>query len=144
MITKELVDRIAKNEGLSLKAYKDSLAFWTIGYGHLLPDQEKDWSDYSITNAQALAWLAEDIQKAYVQATETPEWQWLDTPGRQGVWIEMIFNLGWDKLKKFTLTRTSIRNQRWDLAAQRMLASLWAKEVKGRAITLAKIMEAGE
>lgn len=143
MITSELVDRIAKHEGLSCKAYKDTLGYWTVGYGHLLPDQDKDWSDYSISKEQALSWLANDVQGAYDAATSTPEWQWLDTIGRQGVWVEMCFNLGWDKLKKFVGTRTAIRNQQWEMAASRMLSSLWAKQVKGRAITLANIMRSG-
>lgn len=143
MITKALIDRIAKHEGFSTKAYKDSLGYWTIGYGHLLPDQDLDYSNFEITPEYARELLEEDVHDAYIQAHQTPEWQWLDTHDRQGVWVEMCFNLGWDKLKKFTMTRTAIRHQRWELAAQRMLNSLWAKQVKGRAVTLAKIMESG-
>lgn len=143
MITKPLIDRIAKHEGLMCKAYKDSLGFWTIGYGHLLWPQDKNWSRYSITPEKAKEWLNEDVRDAYVGATNTPEWQWLDTHDRQGVWVEMVFNLGWDKLKKFTQTREAIRDQDWDRAAEEMLDSTWAKQVKRRAIVLADIIRSG-
>lgn len=144
MITKELIDRIARHEGFSTKAYRDSLGYWTIGYGHLLSsDKSLDLSDTCWAPEQCREALEKDVDEAYQQAVNTPEWQWLDTHDRQGVWVEMCFNLGWDKLKKFVGTRTAIRHQQWAIAKQRMLNSLWAKQVKGRANTLADIMESG-
>ncbi len=74
---------------------------------------------------------------------QTPEWPFLDTDGRKGAWIEMVFNLGWTKLSKFTGTRACIRAQDWKGTSIHMLDSLWARQVKGRARTLASIMERG-
>jgi len=37
-----LKKRIKKNEGFSLKPYKDQLGFITIGFGHLVLPKEKD------------------------------------------------------------------------------------------------------
>ena len=41
MAYKSLKKRIQKNEGFSIKAYKDKLGNLTIGYGHLI---KKKWS----------------------------------------------------------------------------------------------------
>src|ERR1700684_75545 len=47
-------------EGLSLTAYQDSRGVWTIGYGHTAGVTE----GMTCTQAQAGAWLTEDIQWA--------------------------------------------------------------------------------
>ena len=53
---------ITSFEGLSLKAYRDSVGILTAGYGHTGPDVTEGML---ITLAQADAWLAEDIAEAW-------------------------------------------------------------------------------
>ena len=53
---------ITSFEGLSLKAYRDSVGILTAGYGHTGPDVLEGMQ---ITLAQADAWLAEDIAEAW-------------------------------------------------------------------------------
>lgn len=141
-----LLQRIAHHEGLRLKAYQDTMGIWTIGYGRNLEAMglsKEEASTKTCNIWEAKEWLKEDVEKAKAVAVQTPEYQYLDTDGRRGVWIEMVFNLGWGKLSKFHATRAAIRAQAWDEAAEHMLQSLWAKQVKGRAVTLAKVMRMG-
>ena len=53
---------ITSFEGLSLKAYRDSVGILTAGYGHTGPDVTEGMQ---ITLKQADDWLAEDIAEAW-------------------------------------------------------------------------------
>jgi len=121
---------IRQAEGCSLNAYRDNLGKWTIGYGHLL-DQEQDWTGHTIDQATANAMLVADIEARATQAQQTIEWPYLDTPCRCNAVIECIFNLGvgnWTS--EFPATRLSIRQQRWQSAHDNLLNSpLWVKQV---------------
>lgn len=134
-IEKELIDE----EGLRLEAYKDSLGNWTVGVGHLMK------SDCGrITLKQAGLWLFEDIQIARQECIKNiPCWADLNEE-RQYVLISMMFNMGATKLKGFKKMLLALNNGAYSIAAKEMLDSLWAKQVKGRATKLAKIMETGK
>ena len=58
-ITKEGIELIKQFEGCRLKAYKDAVGIPTIGYGHTKGVKLSD----SITQAQAEAYLKEDLEK---------------------------------------------------------------------------------
>lgn len=123
-----LVKDIKQSEGCELKAYQDTLHYWTIGYGHLLPNQEKDWTGYTITQEQADAYLMDDLAQAQARCFHLIEWPKLDTPCRQNAVIELEFNMG-GKWVKFYKTRLDIGNQDWQAAHDDLLKSLWAKQV---------------
>ena len=55
----------------------------------------------------------------------------------------MAFNLGVAKLTGFTTTLAAVREGRFPAAAEAMLRSAWADQVKGRAIELAAMMHTG-
>jgi lysozyme len=123
-----LVADIKGSEGYKLTAYRDSLGYWTIGYGHLLPDQTKDWYGYTITQAQADTYLDQDLTQAQARCMHLVEWPSLDTPCRQNAVIELEFNMA-GKWIKFYKTRLDIGNQDWKAAHDDLLNSLWAKQV---------------
>lgn len=62
---------------------------------------------------------------------------------RQAVLIDMGFNLGVDGLLAFKRTLGSIERGDYKLAAEQMLESKWARQVKSRADRLSKMMETG-
>lgn len=123
-----LVADIKKAEGFSLKAYKDSLGFWTVGYGHLLPNQNYDWSEYTIDQETADKLLEADLIQAQYVCTTLPEWPRLDSQCRRNAVIELEFNMG-GKWKLFAKTRLDIQNKDWQAAHDDLLDSLWAKQV---------------
>ncbi len=65
------------------------------------------------------------------------------SPNRQKALIDMMFNLGYTRLGKFIKMRKAIANGDYAEAASQMLDSKWAKQVKGRATTLAEMMHDG-
>lgn len=123
-----LIKDVKNAEGCNLRAYKDSLGYWTIGYGHLLPDQEKNWADYEITADEAEQFLISDLAGAETSCTYLPEWKYLDTDCRKNAVMELYFNLG-SKWKLFAQTRLDIQNGNWQKAHDDLLHSLWAKQV---------------
>lgn len=142
-----LVEQLKKDEGLRLKAYQDTVGVWTIGYGHTGPEVKPGlvW-----TEAQAEAALVEDIIEHNAKLAAALPWLNLLDPVRRRVLQNMAFNLGIGNadtgkgLLGFKNTLNYVRTGQYDKAADGMLASKWAKQVKGRAVRLAKQMRTGK
>lgn len=128
--------QIKLHEGLRLNAYRDSLGFWTIGYGHLLGARPVI---RSVTKGMAERLLDEDLGIAIAGAKTFPWFKDL-TENRQFVVIDMVFNLGVKKLRKFTTTAGYITAGDFERGAGQMLKSLWAKQVGRRAERLQYMM----
>lgn len=130
-----LVASVQRHEGCRLKPYRDSLGVLTIGWGRNLDAN-------GITQDEADRMLDRDLTVAYHAVSA---WAWFAqlSPGRQMVLVEMCFNLGLPKLLKFRRTLAACEAGRYDEAADAMLASKWAEQVKGRARTLAEVMRRG-
>lgn len=136
MSSDRLRDRIVRHEGLRLKPYQDTVGKLTIGVGRNL-------DDVGITHAEAMHMLDNDIARCMAELdNHAPWWRSLDET-RHGVLIEMCFNLGIHGLLGFRNTLKAVREGRYDDAADGMLQSKWAKQVKGRAAALARIMRTG-
>ncbi len=56
---------IQEFEGVRLEAYRDSAGLWTIGCGHLLDDQDRDWSGLTCTPEELDAYLRADLREAW-------------------------------------------------------------------------------
>ena len=128
--------QIKLHEGLRLKAYKDSLGFWTIGFGHLLGTRR---TIQAITLAQAEMFIQEDLATAIEHAKSFPWFERL-SENRKFVVIDMMFNLGLVKFRKFKLTVGYIAAGDYDRAAGEMLDSTWSRQVGERAERLQYMM----
>lgn len=62
---------------------------------------------------------------------------------RQEVLVQMAFQLGESRLRKFVKLRRAIIMQHWEVAAGEMLASLWHQQSPARAARLAERMRTG-
>ena len=63
---------------------------------------------------------------------------------RQGVLINMMYNLGWPRLSRFKRMLIAVEDGDYQLAAIEMLDSRWAEQVGNRAIELSLIMESNK
>jgi lysozyme len=125
-------------EGLKRTLYKDSLGYWTIGYGRLL-DPEKGGM---ISQDEAEYLLANDLKRCE-QFCETIA-PYLDlSPPRQAVLVEMCFNLGPAGLRGFKNMLAALKAQAYPEAAAQMLQSKWRTQVGDRAVRLATQLETG-
>ena len=134
-----IADMIKKHEGCRLKLYSCPAGKMTVGYGRNIEDN-------GITQEEADLMFLRDYEHAKADAilfVGTEHWPDL-SHARQAVLIDMAFNLGNLKLMQFKGFRKALQEERWQGAAMHMRSSLWATQVKGRALRLIKMMERGE
>lgn len=135
----KLMDELIRDEGMRLTAYKDSVGLWTIGVGHLLGMSQRM---ETLSDREAQALLGSDIEVAIaVVHTFVPGFDSLDEV-RQRALVNMAFNLG-SRLGKFVKFLAAVEIQDWPTAAQEMMASEWALQVKERAVRLRDMILTG-
>jgi lysozyme len=147
-MTESLRDRIIRHEGKKLVVYDDATGkrilpgssvagHPTIGIGRALDVNgiSSDEADYFLDNDIASA--KQQLLANYPATANMDE-------VRQGVLIEMIFQLGIGGVAKFPKMWAAINNQDWAEAANQMLDSAWHKQTPERAEELASIMLHGD
>jgi lysozyme len=132
-----LTEQLIRDEGLRLKPYKDTAGKLTIGVGRNLTDR-------GVTQTEAIYLLNNDMDVADLDCRALlPWWDTID-PVRQGVLVNMCFNLGADRFKKFVNTLALVQAHDYERASIQMLQSLWAEQVGDRALRLADQMRSGQ
>lgn len=138
---KELTSQLRRDEGVKPTAYQDHLGFWTIGVGRLIDPRKAgaglrpDEIDYLLRN---------DIQDRINALRKALPWFDDLTEPRQGVLVNMAFQLGTAGLLEFKKTLALIQNGDYGKAAMQMLTSKWAQQTPERARRLAEQMKTGE
>jgi lysozyme len=88
--------------------------------------------------------LNNDINKRKNALIKALPWMSSLSEARQGVLINMSFQMGVDGLLKFTNTLAYIKAGKYLEASKGMLNSLWARQTPARALRLSKQMETNE
>jgi len=132
----QLKELLILHEGVRLKPYRCTAGKLTIGVGRNLDDN-------GISADESSLMLDNDIKRCAKELTA--EFSWFSRLGevRQSVLIDMCFNMGISRLLGFKNTLLMIERGRYEDAAKGMLDSLWAKQVKARAIRLSEMMRTG-
>ena len=123
-----LISSVKFHESLSLQIYKCSANRFTIGYGRNIEDR-------GITKGEADILLLNDLAICTKEAKQFEFYEAL-TSNRQDVIVEMIFNLGLTRFRKFKKTILYIKKGEYASASDEMLRSRWSTQVGQRAITL--------
>jgi len=135
----ELIDQIKRQEGCKLTAYWDPVGkVWTIAVGHTpaFPGQ-------TCTQAEADSLLISDLREAESELLIHIPWVTsLDVVRYCALW-NMAFNMGIEHLLEFKEMLAAIRAINWMEASDQMMNSLWARQVKERAVELSEQMETG-
>ena len=137
MSFKELKDRIKKNEGYSHKPYKDQLGFYTIGYGHLITENENNYyiKKYKKTHFKKVFEI--DFKKAKDQYKKN-FFKKDHTTSEKELLIEMIFQLGAKGVSKFKKMLYFLNNKQKFMVSLEMLDSLWYLQTPERVKNLIK------
>ncbi len=133
----KLQKMLIRHEGLRLKPYRDTTGTLTIGVGHNLDDN-------GITEEVAMIVLQLDIASAMIELFAAFPWMSTLSCTRQDVLIDMAFNLGMPRLKKFKKMLAAVSAGDFVVASAEMLDSKWAVQVGDRAKELAEMMLTGE
>lgn len=141
MITQRIIDLIKSHEGCRLTIYEDSRGFPTIGYGHkILPGE-----DFSagMTQQEADVLLASDLSDLEESAMDAVAQYMALNEVRQGVVLDMLFNLGLAGFSAFKRLIAALNASDFVTAANEMTNSAWYSQVKSRAIDDVNLMRRG-
>ena len=137
MAYKSLKTRIKKNEGFSIKPYKDKLGNLTIGYGHLIKKNEVYLKNKNQTHQYLLDLFQKDFKKT-VDAYNTNFFKYNFNKKEERLLIEMIFQLGIKNVLKFKKMISNLKSKNKYLTAFEMMNSLWYKQTPKRVEILIK------
>ena len=125
--------RIQRHEGCRLTPYRDTRGLLTVGYGHLL--------ERPISQVEAEQLFDADFEAAHAASLRiVPA---VVSPARRGVLVEMCFQLGERGVRRFRRMLAAVAAEDWNLAADEMLDSRWARQTPERCRSLAEIMRNG-
>ncbi|MHB1641816.1 MAG: glycoside hydrolase family protein [Acidithiobacillus sp.] len=151
----QLIQQLKLQEGEpgglpALKAYWDPIGqVWTAGYGQT---GQGIGPNTICTPAQADTWLLASVERFTLQLDSRLPWAPQMGVVRHSVFVNMEYNMGL-RFQAFTETINdahlatmagAAQDADYDACAAAMLDSLWARQVKGRAIALAKQMRTDE
>ena len=124
-----LSEQLELDEGFRPKPYQCTEGVWTFGHGFTYLTIEESRTVLRLKIDKLRADLHHDIKHL--------------SPARQDVIINMAYNLGLGGLFGFKMMWAALYRGDYDTAADEMLNSRWARQVKGRAVRLADEMRKG-
>ena len=135
----DVKNRIKKHEGFVAKVYLDSLGKQTIGYGHLLTEED-DFVEGVIYDKDILeALFDKDFDKAK-QGMEELVGTLDIAMAAKGIIIEMVFQLGKTGVSKFKNMFAALNEFDYTRAAEEMLNSAWYRQTPSRCEELSNLM----
>jgi len=141
----DLIEMLKRHEGEVVTngrhlIYKCSAGYWTLGIGRNVDVNgglglSDDEVDYLLEN---------DIARVIKELSL--EYSWFNDLDdvRRDAMIDISFNLGATKLRKFILALDAMEKADYTTAAEEFLDSDWSRTVKGRSIELASMIATGE
>ena len=136
---KNLKTRIKKNEGFSLKPYKDQLGFYTIGFGHLILSNEKHLLKKKINKTELEKIFIKDFNKALKDFNiflKPLSFYKRDSE----LLIEMVFQIGISRVVKFKKLLHNMNRGNPHLVCFEMMNSLWYKQTPNRVKNLVSVL----
>lgn len=143
---------IEQAEGFREHTYKCTAGFDTIGFGRNLESNplnpfEKlscltDSGTLEVSRRVARAWVYADIEKLHNSLSKESYYQKAD-PVRKAVLLDLVFNLGLSKFRKFKKTIQALESQDYKTASLELEDSSWFRQVGIRARRNVYIMETG-
>lgn len=137
------IEQLKIDEGFRSRPYLCSAGKTTIGYGRNLeavPFSNKEiqalgrtsFDDKPLTKDEAEMLLVNDVKRVVRSVVAFSFWGDLN-PARQGVIVNMCFNLGTRGFLKFRKTIGFLQDNHFGSASREMLDSKWAREDVGEA-----------
>ena len=133
----KLIEQLKIHEGVKLKPYKCSAGKLTIGVG-------KNIEDNGITLEEAEYLLQNDIAEATRQLLHAFPWMGEFNDARISAMINFTFNVGIGTVKKFEKALTAMQEGNFELAADEMMDSRWARQVGNRAVEVTEQIRTGK
>ena len=145
----DFIDRLREelkiDEGCKYEIYLDHLGLPTFGIGHLITKDDPEYQmgmGTPVDEIRVNEVFEQDINVTIGECRRLFD-DWDKLPEEvQLITANMMFNMGYSRLKKFRKMRSAITNRDWNEAAVQMKDSLWARQVPNRANRLIERMKA--
>ena len=128
---RELKKRIKKNEGFSLKPYKDQLGCLTIGYGHLILPNETYLLKNKTNKLQLNSIFDQDFERALGDYKRFIKQKHHNRKDKE-LLIEMIYQMGAKRVLKFKKLISNMQKNKKHLVCFEMMDSLWYTQTPNR------------
>ena len=131
---------LKRHEGVKSHAYKCSASKITVGVGRNIDPEgglglSEDEVDYLLQN---------DIKRIISELDFQYDWFHNLNEARKDAMIDISFNLGQTRLRKFEKALTAMSKGEWDTAADEFMDSKWSNQVGNRAKELTAIIRIGK
>jgi lysozyme len=137
---KRLIETLKRHEGVKYYVYKDHLGYETIGVGRCL----KEGVGLGLTHDEVDYLLMNDINRCLEELDAAFPWFKDLTEIRREAMINLCFNLGLTRLRKFEKALAAMSIHNYEEAANEFLDSRWAKQVGNRAKEVTEMIRTGE
>ena len=137
---KRLIETLKRHEGVKYYVYKDHLGYETIGVGRCL----KQGVGLGLTHDEVDYLLMNDINRCLEELDAAFPWFKDLTEIRREAMINLCFNLGLTRLRKFEKALAAMSIHNYEEAANEFLDSRWAKQVGNRAKQVTEMIRTGE
>ena len=128
---RELKKRIKKNEGFSLKPYKDQLGYLTIGYGHLILPNETYLLKNKTNKPQLNSIFDQDFERALGDYKRFIKQKHHNRKDKE-LLIEMTYQMGAKRVLKFKKLISNMQKNKKHLVCFEMMDSLWYTQTPNR------------
>ena len=128
---RELKKRIKKNEGFSLKPYKDQLGYLTIGYGHLILPNETYLLKNKTNKPQLNSIFDQDFERALKDYKRFIKQKYHNRKDKE-LLIEMTYQMGAKRVLKFKKLISNMQKNKKHLVCFEMMDSLWYTQTPNR------------
>ena len=127
---------IEADEGCKYETYRCSEGYPTAGIGHLLTEWDEEYSEpigTAVSEEQVQKWFEKDVQTAINDCQDIfNDFESLPE-GIQHVLINMAFQLGGPRLRKFKRMIAAVETEDYPEMAIQMEDSRWFKQTTNRA-----------
>ena len=145
MALENLIEMLQRHEG-EVKTngrhliYKCSKGHWTVGIGRNVDIN----GGLGLSDDEVRYLLENDIARVIKELSSEYGWFRDLDDVRKDAMIDISFNLGATRLRKFVKALQAMNMALYGTAAQEFLDSDWSRTVKGRSVELAAMIETGE
>ena len=135
-----LLETLKRHEGVRYYVYRDHLGYETIGVGRCINRAV----GFGLSPDEVEYLLINDVQRCIEELDGAFEWfKDLDEVRREAM-INLCFNLGLTKLRKFVNALEAMKQRNYNKAATEFLNSKWANQVGERSREVAQMIRTGE
>jgi GH24 family phage-related lysozyme (muramidase) len=140
-----LIEMLKRHEGEVVTngrhlIYKCSKGHWTIGIGRNVDIN----GGLGLSEKEVDFLLEQDIERVIKELSIEFGWFADLDDVRRDAMIDISFNLGATRLRKFVLALDAMERADYQTASKEFLDSDWSRQVKGRSIELASMIATGE